>query len=210
MILLPPQAVAGPWTAKQIHDTVAAIVRRPAYATPVRQSILGRILTTVFRWIRDLLEQIKSWPDARYVLIAAVAVIVIVIAARIVIGQKMEARRRAGMGLHAIGGERRDYWALAAELDAAGNYVGACHALYIGVLDALSRTGALRHHASKTSGDYARDLRQRQSPVANEFAAFARQFDRSVFGWSAPTHDEYVRLARAADGIVPPTRRSAA
>jgi hypothetical protein len=210
MILLPPQAVAGPWTAKQIHDTVAAIVRRPAYATPVRQSILGRVLTTVFRWIRDLLEQIKSWPDARYVLIAAVAVIVIVIAGRIVIGQKMEARRRAGMGLHAIGGERRDYWALAAELDAAGNYVAACHALYIGVLDALSRTGALRHHASKTSGDYARDLRQRQSPVANEFAAFARQFDRSVFGWTAPTHDEYVLLARAADAIVPPTRRSAA
>jgi len=210
MILLPPQAVAGPWTAKQIHDTVAAIVRRPAYATPVRQSILGRVLETLFRWIRDLLEQVKAWPDARYLLIAAVALIIIVIVGRIVIAQQMEARRRAGAGLRAIGGERRDYWALATELDAAGNHAGACHAVYIGVLDALSRTGALQYHASKTSGDYARDLRQRQSPVANEFAAFARQFDRSVFGWSAPTHDEYVRLARAADGIVPATRRSAA
>ena len=208
MMLLPPQAVAGPWTAKQIHDTVAAIVRQPAYTVPVRQSILGRVLVTVFRWIRDLLEQIKAWPNARYLLIAAIVLVVIVIAGRIVIAQQIEARRRIGVGLRAIGGERRDYWALGAELDAAGNYVGACHAVYVGVLDALTRTGAVRYHASKTSGDYARDLRQRQSPVAGDFAAFARQFDRSVFGWTAPTHEDYVRLARAAEGIVP--RRAAA
>jgi hypothetical protein len=208
MIFPPPQAVAGPWTARQIHDTVAAIVRQPAYAVPVRQSILGRVLQTIFRWIRDLLEQIKAWPDARYLLIAAIILIVIAIAGRIVIAQQIEARRRVGVGLRAIGGERRDYWALAAELDAAGNHVGACHAVYIGVLDALTRTGAVRYHVSKTSGDYARDLRQRQSPVAADFAAFARQFDRSVFGWSAPTHEDYVRLAGAAEGIVP--RRAAA
>src|SRR5262252_5949793 len=94
MILLPPQAVAGPWTAKQIHDTVAAIVRQRAYSVPVRQSILGRIFLTVFRWIRDLLEQIKAWPDARYLLIVAVVVIVLAIAGRIVIAQQVEARRR--------------------------------------------------------------------------------------------------------------------
>jgi hypothetical protein len=80
--------------------------------------------------------------------------------------------------------------------------------VYIGVLDALTRMGAVRYHASKTSGDYARDLRQRQSPVAGDFWSFARQFDRSVFGWTAPTHEDYVRLARAAEGIVP--RRAAA
>jgi hypothetical protein len=208
MILLPPQAVAGPWTAKQIHDTVAAIVRQRAYSVPVRQSILGRILLAVFRWIRDLLEQIKAWPDARYLLIAAVVVVVLAVAGRIVIAQQIEARRRVGVGLRAIGGERRDYWAMAAEMDAAGDFVGACHAVYIGVLDALTRMGAVRYHASKTSGDYARDLRQRQSPVAGDFSSFARQFDRSVFGWTAPTHEDYVRLARAAEGIVP--RRAAA
>jgi hypothetical protein len=208
MIFLPPQAVAGPWTARQIHDTVAAIVRQPAYTIPVRQSILGRVFQTIFGWIRDLLEQIKAWPDARYLLIAAVALIVLVIAGRIVIAQQMEARRRVGVGLRAIGGDRRDYWALAAELDGKGDYVGACHAVYIGVLDALNRMGALRYHVSKTSGDYARDLRQRDARIATEFAAFARQFDRSVFGWTAPTHDDYSRLARAAEGIVP--RRAAA
>jgi uncharacterized protein DUF4129 len=207
MIRLPPQAGAGPWTARQIHDSVAAIVRQRAYTVPVRQSILGRVLQTVFRWIRDLLDRIDAWPNARYLLIAVVVLIVIMIAGRIVIAQQVEARRRV-VGLRAIGGERRDYWALGAELDAAGNYVGACHAIYVGVLDALTRAGSVRYHTSKTSGDYARDLRQRQSPVAGDFAAFARQFDRSVFGWTAPTHEDYVRLARAAEGIVP--RRAAA
>ncbi len=208
MIAPPPQAVAGPWTAKQIHDTVAAIARQAAYTTPLRQSILGRIFETVFRWVRDLLEQLGGLPGARYLLIAAVALIVIVIAGRIVIGQQMEARRLAGAGLRAIDGERRDYWALAAELDAAGNYVGACHAIYIGVLDALARSGGVKFHASKTSGDYARDLRQRRPAVAGEFASFARQFDRSVYSWSAPTHDDYLRLAQAAESIAP--RRAAA
>ena len=210
MIVLPPQAVAGvgPWTAKQIHDTVAAIARQAAYSTPVRQSILGRILETLFRWLRDLLESINGWHYARYLVIAAIVLLVLVIGARIVIAQRMEARRRAGAGLRAIGGERREYWALAADLDAAGDHVGACHALYIGVLDALSRTGAVRFHASKTAGDYARDLRLRNAALAAEFASFAREFDRAVYGWSAPTHDDYARLSRAAEGIVP--RRAAA
>ena len=168
MILLPPQAAARTVDAKQIHDTVAAIARQPAYATPVRQSLLGRVLRTLFagfaicssnsrlarRAVRrhrggraDHRRDCRSDRDRT----------------------QIDARRRAGAGLRAIGGERRDYWALAAELAAAGNYTGACHALYIGVLDALSRTGALRFHASKTSGDYARELRRGIAAVANDF-----------------------------------------
>jgi Domain of unknown function (DUF4129) len=208
MIGFAPQAVAGPWTARQIHDTVAAIARQAAYATPIRQSILGRILTTVLRWIGDLLDRIHGWPGMRYVVIAAVALLVIVIAGRIIIAQQMEARRLAGAGLRALAGERRDYWALAAELDAAGNHVAACHAVYVGVLDALARAGAVRFHASKTGGDYARELRQRGSSVAGDFATFAREFDGSVYGWREPTHDDYERLSRGAELIDP--RRAAA
>lgn len=208
MIAFPAQAVAGPWTAKQIHDTVAAIARQAAYATPVRQSILSRIFGTVFRWVRDLLERINGWPGARYLLIAAAVLLIVIVAGRIVIGQQMEARRLAGAGLRAVGGERRDYWALAAELDAAGNYVGACHAIYIGVVDSLARAGIVKFHASMTSGDYTRDLRQRGATIAGEFSSFARLFDRSVYSWNEPTHDDYARLARAAEAVVP--RRAAA
>lgn len=216
MLVLPIQQAAARaavhWTPAQIHDTVAAIAREPRYAASSQQSILSRLLTIAARRIRDLLLQMKAWPNTRYVLIAAAIVVILVLAARIVIEQRVEARRAAGAGLRAHGPEARDYWKLAAELDAAGQHVEACHAIYAAVVDALARAGLLRFHISKTSGDYARELRLRAFPRAAEFAAFARQFERGVYGWSAPTHDDYARLSVAAARVVPapPTGRAAA
>lgn len=194
-----PQAVAGQWSARQIHDTVAAIARQRAYTTPLRQSILGRVLLTILRWIRDLLSAVRSWPDARYLVIAGVLVLIVIVAGRIVVEQRLAAHRRAVSGLRALGGERRDYWRIAAERDAAGDHAGACHAVYVAVLDALARTGAIKFHASKTAGDYARDLRRRGAPASREFAVFARAFERAVFGWTPPTHDDYTALVRAGE-----------
>jgi hypothetical protein len=206
--MLAPQAVATRFTAAQIHDTVAAIARQARYAVPVRQSIIGRLLLSAFRWFRDLFLQIKAWPDAPYLLIAAVVLLVLVVAGRILIDRRTQTRRAAGEGLRALGGEARDYWALAAQLDAAGNYLEACHAVYIAVLATITRSGLVRFHVSKTSGDYARELRRRGSSQAADFASFARQSERCMYGWTAPTHDDYAQLARAAEVFV--GRRAAA
>lgn len=206
--MFPHQAVAGQWTANQIHDTVAAIARQPKYATSSRASIANRVAIAVFRWIRDVFEQIKAWPDTKYVLIVAAIAVILVVAVRIAIEARLEEHRSAGRGLRALDGGVRDYWALAAELDAAGKYLEACHAIYFAALGAMSRAGIVRFHASKTSGDYARELRTRASPQAAEFSQFARQFERCAYGWSAPTHDDYLGLARAADALAP--RRVAA
>jgi len=200
--MLALQAVAGRFTAAQIHDTVAAIARQARYAVPVRESILGRVFLSIFRWIRDLFIQIKAWPDAPYLLITAVVLLVLVVAGRMLIDRRTKASRAAGAGLRALGGEARDYWALAAQLDASGSYLEACHAVYIAVLDTITRSGLVRFHASKTSGDYARELRRRGSPHAGDFADFARQSERCMYGWSAPTHDDYTQLARAAEALV--------
>ena len=196
------QTVAGRFTAAQIHDTVAAIARQRQYAVPVRQSIVGRVLLSIFRWFRDLFLQIKAWPDAPYLLIAAAVLLIFVVAGRILIDRRAKASRAAGAGLRALGGEARDYWALAAQLDASGNHLEACHAVYIAVLDSITRSGVVRFHASKTSGDYARELRRRGSPQAADFANFARQSERCMYGWSAPTHDDYAQLARSAESLV--------
>lgn len=216
MLSHPVQSAAGRgavhWSPAQIHDTVAAIARQPQYAASSQESLLGRLLTMVGRWMRDLLLQMKAWPDTRYLLIAAAILLVLLLAARVIIGQRVQARRAAGAGLRAHGADARNYWALGAELDAAGKHVEACHAIYAAVVDALARAGLLRFHISKTSGDYARELRQRAFPRAAEFAAFARQFERQVYGWSAPTHDDYARLSVDAARVVPapPTGRAAA
>lgn len=198
----------GAWTARQIHDTVAAIARQPAYAVPIRRSLLGRLLRWVLQRIADLLAFLGGSQRARVPVIIAVALILIAVAGRILIARQVEARRRTGASLRAIGSERRDYWVLADELAGTGNFAAACHAIYLAVLDALARAGALTLHASKTPGDYARDVRQRRSGMATQFRQFVRQFESAAFGPVAPAAETYAALRRNAEEIL--ARRAAA
>ena len=192
------QEVIGGWTTRQIHDTVAAIARQSAYAIPVRQSLFGRALRWLINRIADILDALGGSRDARVVVIAAVAVVVLTVIARFAVVRRAEFRRRTGVSLRAIGSARRDYWAVADELAAANNFVGACHAVYLAVLDTLARSGALTLHASKTPGDYTRELRQRQPGVAAEFRAFARQFESAVYGPTEPVAANYEALRQRA------------
>lgn len=198
----------GGWTARQIHDTVVAIARQPEYAVPIRRSLLGRLLRWLLQRIADLIGYLGGSPRARLPVIIAVALIVIAVAGRILVARQVQARRRTAASLRAIGSERRDYWVLADELARTGNFAGACHAIYLAVLDALARAGALTLHASKTPGDYAREVRQRRSSVAGAFREFVRQFESAVFGPVAPVAETYAALRRSAEPII--ARRAAA
>ncbi len=192
------QVVADGWTAKQIHDTVAAIVRQRAYAVPVRQTLLGRVFRFIGDELRQLIELVGGWENARIIVIAAVALLVVAIAGRIVVGRGLELRRQTAGSLQIVGSSRRDYWVLAAEFEQRGDFVAASHALYLAVLDALGRAGALTFHASKTVGDYVRDLRQRRSPSLGAFQEFGTRFERDVFGAEPPSALTYHRLTELA------------
>ena len=192
------QVVADGWTAKQIHDTVAAIVRQRAYAIPVRQTLLGRVLKFIGDRLRDLIELVGGWENARIIVIVAVVLLLIAIAGRIVIGRRIEQRRQTAGSLQVVGSSRRDYWALAAELEQRGEFLGASHALYLAVLDSLGRSGALSFHTSKTVGDYVRDLKQRRSPSLPAFQEFGSRFEHDVFGAEAPSAVTYRGLAELA------------
>ena len=195
------QDVIGGWTTRQIHDTVAAIARQSAYVIPVRQSLFARALRWVINRIADILGALGGSRDARVVVIVAVAVVVLTVVARFVVVRRADFRRRTGASLRAIGSARRDYWAVAGELAAANDFVGACHAVYLAVLDTLARSGGLTLHASKTPGDYARELRQRRSGAAVEFRAFARQFEAAVYGPTMPVGATYEALRQSADRV---------
>ena len=70
--------------------------------------------------------------------------------------------------------------------------------LYRGVLLALARSDRVRLDPSKTSGDYARELRARGSASYQPFRAFSRRFDVAVFGHGgcdAALIDDLRRLA---------------
>ena len=195
------QVVADGWTAKQIHDTVAAIVRQPRYAVPVRQTLLGRLLKFIGDELRDLIQLVGGWQNARVIVIISVALVVLAIVARMVVGRRLEQRRQTAASLQIVGSSRRDYWVLAGELEQRGDFVGASHALYLAVLDVLARTGSLSFHGSKTTGDYLRELGQRRSPSLEAFREFGRRFERDVFGAALPTAATYRRLAELAEFV---------
>lgn len=198
------QEVIGGWTVRQIHDTVAAIARQTVYAIPVRQSLFGRALRWLINRIADILEGLGGSRDARVIVIVTVTVIVLTVVARFVVVRRANFQRRTGTSLRAIGSARRDYWAVADELAAKNDFVGGCHAVYLAVLDTLARSGALALHASKTPGDYVRDLRLRRSGAAAEFRAFARQFETAVYGPAQPVAATYHALRQSAERVIAP------
>jgi hypothetical protein len=91
-----------------------------------------------------------------------------------------ETRARRSRGAGPRGSD--DPFIQAERLAAEGRYEDAAHALYHGVLLALARGDRLRLDPSKTSGDYARELRARGSASYQPFRAFSRRFDVAVFG----------------------------
>ena len=203
------QQSIGAWTTRAIHDTVDAISRQPAYAVPLRRSLLGRLVGWLFERLAELIELFRGSRDLRIAAIVAAALILFAVIGRMVVARQIDTvRRRGAFGAEFGKGERRDFWNLARELAAQGDHVAASHALYAAVIDSLARSGAITFHASKTSGDYARELVRRGAVNASDFRTFARDFDRVVYGAASVAADDYARLSDRAQKLV--INRSAA
>jgi Domain of unknown function (DUF4129) len=198
------------WTPTQVHDTVAAIVAQPDFATRQRQSLFIRFLRFIFAEMRELLGLARGSIDGRIIVVAALVVIALIVISRIVADRRLALRRRlisAAVGGH---GSRRDAWTTVREMAAQGQLVDASHVLYSALLETLSRSGAIRFHASKTAGDYARELRRAGAPTASDFHTFAREFDRAVYGRGTVTRAEFDALLHAAEQIAGATSRQRA
>ncbi|MDB4888997.1 MAG: hypothetical protein JWL61_852, partial [Gemmatimonadetes bacterium] len=111
-----------------------------------------------------------------------VVLLVLFVVVRFIIAARAEGdtgvramRRRAGTSAS-------DPWESAETLLTQGRFEEAAHALYRGVIVTLGREERLRLHPSKTSGDYARELRRRGSLSYAPFRSFTRRFDVAVYG----------------------------
>jgi hypothetical protein len=203
-----PRQGAGPWSPAQIHDTVAAILREPAFAGRGRESLLGRFLRFVIAHIRDWIRQYQGSANGRYIIIAALIVLILIIVARIVSIRDAEAHaRRRGFASRASSSDT-DLWSEAQGLAAAGDYTAASHALYAALLVRVARSGGIMLHASKTGGDYWRELYRRGLPIAADFRSFSRRFDRVMFGTGSATAEDFAELANLAERVLG-TRRAA-
>jgi hypothetical protein len=196
------------WTAGAIHDTVGALLRDPAYHRSFWSSVAGRALLELGRFVMWVVEALRSVPGGRATILTVLAVVLLLIIGRLLMasewGEDTIFRRTAGSQRSF----RMDPWTEAERLAQSGDYMGAAHALYQGVIRRLAATERIRVHASKTSGDYVRDLRRRGSPLASPFQAFGRRFDRVVFGAGVCTAEDYAALR--ADAAAIPDRQAAA
>jgi len=200
------QGAPAEWPATAVHDTVAAIARGLEYRRSFRQSFLDRALLWLGEGIERLVAFIRHLPSSRAIGLTILGIIVGAILLRLVIAAfaREEGRGRLRSRRGAAAGE--DPFATAARLAAEGRYEDAAHALYHGVLLSLARSDRLRLDPSKTSGDYARELRARGSSSLQPFRAFSRRFDVAVFGHGGCDAALIEDLRRLASPFTPRAR----
>jgi hypothetical protein len=197
------------WPATAIHDTVAAIARQDAYQQRLARSLADRFLSWFFDRLSALFDLIAGTPGARNVTLIATALLVAALALRFILAARYERRvprtvrlsNRSVRALPTLDEARR----LAHE----GRYADAMHVLYAAILDVLSHQRLVRLHSSKTSGDFARELRGRGHPAYDAFRVFVRRFDRLFYGYDTVDAAAFDALWGDAERVMRATSASA-
>ena len=191
------------WPATAIHDTVAVIVRQDVYQRRLARSIADRVWAWLLDQLGTLFEVIAGTPAARAITLFVTALLVAALAARILFAARFAGRPPRVV---ARGGDRnlRHVPTLdeARNLARAGRYADAMHVLYGAILSALAQRRLIRLHVSKTSGDFARELRARAHPADDPFRAFARRFDRLFYGHDACDSPAFDALLGDAERVL--------
>ena len=176
------QALQRAWPPGAVHDTVGAVARQVAFRRNLRDSIAQRLFMWIGQAISNIIRMLRHSGAARPLGVAVVALIVIAVVARLLIAARARDEGSRSFARRGRQGQADDPFVMADALALEGRYEDAAHALYRGVLLALARSERLRLDPSKTSGDYARELRARGSSALQPFRAFARRFDVAVYG----------------------------
>ena len=196
----------SPLTDQAIRDTLAAIVEDRGYDRSFRQTAIDRF----FQWLGELFapftRALEQSPTLQRVALALLALIAAAVVARAAMlawaGHVERAEERGERGRRGYAGRTDDAWREAQRLADAGDYTAAAHAAYAAVLGALARRARIRVHPSKTVGDYTRDLRRVQSPLAPRYREFARLYEVVIYGVGTCDADRWERLRALAAELV--------
>jgi len=197
----------SPWPIATIQDTVAAIISQRAYQRSLKATLLDRILDWIAGLLQRFFSSIRTIPNAKWIILGLAIAAVLAISARIWLGSEAEERRRRQRPESVRGAG--DPWADAERLAAQGDYTAAAHLLYRGLTERLAAADQIRLHPSKTSGDYARELRVRGFPAHNEFRQFGRRYDHVIFGTGTCDAATYAVLREHATRVVRQEARAA-
>lgn len=203
-MLQPPASppAPGPWADAAVRDTIAAIAGQSEYQRELTTSIASRAL----RWFGDVLDSlfasVRGATYGREVTIAVVILLVSLVVARILIGVRAERalvaarvpRKATVADLTALADAER--------LAQAGDFTAAAHALFAALLRACAARGEVRLHPSKTTGDYARELRRRNTLSWRPFQSFRSRYDRVIYGDMQCSAGDYAALSSDARALL--------
>ena len=192
------QGGAVPWPAAAVHDTVAAIASQAAYRRSLGTTLMNRLLAWIFRLIRDFFDLFSGSGVGRAVTYTLLALLVLLVIARFVAAARAAQEERSHAGIRRARVRASDPWGDAERLAASGRYTEGAHALFAALLTGFAARGEVRLHASKTAGDYARELRRRGSPRERAFQVFRSRYDRIIYGEGECGTDDYAELLREA------------
>ena len=186
------------WSDNAVRDTVADIVSQAAYQQSIGDTLWARVVEWLMRLVRRLFELFAGSDNGRIIVTVLFVLLVLVLVLRIVIG--IRADRDIARAPSRAASRRRapDLLAEAERLAKAGDYISAAHALCAALLESYAARGDIKLHRSKTTGDYARELRRRQVNYAGAFQSFRLRYDRMVYGSLSLGSAEYRELESAA------------
>ena len=189
-----------------IHDTIKVVLRDPVYRRSLRRSLLDRLLLWLGEWYRRFEHWLGRLPSSRTLGLVVVALILLFVAVYVFLGARASREEQSGARRRRSADVQEDPWASADTLAGEMRFEEAAHALYRGVLATLSRGDRLRLDPSRTSGDYARELRRRGSSSVPLFTAFTRRFESAVYGHEQITADLYAELRGLSEPFRPRAR----
>jgi hypothetical protein len=192
------QGGAMPWPTAAVHDTVAAIASQAPYRRSIGTTLMNRLVAWIYRLIGDFFDLFGGSGTGRAVTYTLLALLVLLVIARFVVAARAAQEERSHAGGRGVRVRASDPWGDAERLAAAGRYTEAAHALLAALLMGFAARGEVRLHASKTAGDYARELRRRGSPGERAFQLFRSRYDRVIYGEGECSTDDYAELLREA------------
>jgi uncharacterized protein DUF4129 len=171
------------WPAAAIHDTVSAIVQQTVYQRRLGRSLAERLWAWFWDQLGALFNAVAGTPATRTITLLVCGLLVGAIVLRVFVAARSERYVRRATG---TAGDRAGRYLPtldeARKLARDGRYADAMHVLYAALLDALAQRRLIRLHASKTSGDFTRELSTRGHPIHDAFRTFVRRFDRLLYG----------------------------
>jgi hypothetical protein len=199
------------WSSAAVHDTVSAIVRQTIFQQRLGRSFAERFWAWFWEQIAALFNTVAGTPTARTITLFAAGLLVAALLVRFAYSTRFERR------LSHDGSRGRDFSAFslptldeARRLAREARYAEAMHVLYAALLDALAQRRLIRLHASKTSGDFSRELFARGHPAHVPFRSFARRFDRLFYGYDRCDAASFDALWNEAERVLRSAAQSGA